>query len=45
MKEHAEMLRLAKPDVLYEKSFKTAFNDLKNDTERMAWVYLGEAGF
>jgi predicted acetyltransferase len=40
-----DQLRLVKPDLRYEQSFMTAFNSLKNETERMAWIYLGESGY
>ena len=43
--DNMDNLRLVKPDLRYERSFMTAFNSLKNDTDRMAWIYLGESGY
>lgn len=35
------MMRLVRPDSRYEKSFLKAFDEMDNDSDRDAWIYLG----
>ena len=43
MKSHP--LKLVRPDVLYETSFRKAFSELKSLEERKAWIYLGDSRY
>ena len=36
-------LKLIRPDVKYKKSFLDGFRELTSDSDRYAWVYLGES--
>lgn len=36
------LLELVSPNEKYEKSFRAAFDELRSEADRIAWIYLGE---
>ena len=38
-------IQLVKPNTRYCSSFMSVFNELTSDTDRLSWIYMGEAGY
>ncbi len=38
-------IELVKPHSRYQASFMAAFNELTTDSDRISWIYMGEAGY
>jgi len=45
LKADSSALKLIAPSIQYEVSFRAAFSELESDSDRFAWIYLGEAHY